>query len=60
MWAVEGKDGGGGFREGDRGRRRERERRGDRGDRGRQRKTRWKEDGAESGGLEKPQVARDP
>ena len=36
----------------------EKERQGDGGDRGKQRKGRWKEDGAEPCGLEKLQVVR--
>ena len=51
-WAVEGKGGTGGFREGEKGRRT---------DRGGEMKMEEEkvEDGAEPHGLEKPQVARD-
>ena len=56
-WAVEGKDGAGSFREGERGRKKGIWQ--DRGERGRWWKRRWKEDGAESYGLEEWQVAKD-
>lgn len=55
-WVVEGKCVAGGFREEEE--RKEERRWGDGGDGGRCRK-RWKEDGAEPRGLEKPQAARD-